>query len=100
MAIHKALSELYKERDRLDKERERLTTAIKALEGLGDAPKTKVKAAPKKKDGRSAPKPPVDCPFCGDTQKGMAGLAAHVRGSHDDKYPDDYEAWKLTRASY
>ncbi len=100
MSINKALSELYKERDRLDKERDRLTSAIEALEGLNGPAPAKVKAAPKKKDGRSAPKPPVDCPFCGNEQKGMAGLAAHVRGSHDDKYPDDYESWKLTRASY
>lgn len=98
MSIHKALTELYQERDRLEAERDRLNAAISALEGLdGASPKPK-KAAPKKKDGRSAPKPPVDCPFCGATQKGMAGMAAHVRGSHRERYPAEYEAWKLTRS--
>ncbi len=96
MSIAKALDELYRERDRLDAERARLDEAIGALEGLGDAP-SKAKSTPKKQDGRSAPKPPVVCPFCGEIAKGMAGTAAHVRGSHPDKYPAAYEEWKLSR---
>ena len=96
MSIAKALDELYRERDRLDAERTRLDEAIAALEGLDSAP-SKAKTTPKKKDGRSAPKPPVVCPFCGEIAKGMAGLAAHVRGSHPDRYPDAYEEWKASR---
>ena len=96
MSIAKALDELYAERERLDAERARIDEAIAALEGLGDAPKT-TKTAAKKPDGRSAPKPPVVCPFCGEIAKGMAGTAAHVRGSHPDKYPAAYEEWKLSR---
>jgi hypothetical protein len=97
MSIATALQELYRERDRLDAERARLDDAIAALEGLGGLPPT---ASPKrsKPDGRSAPKPPVVCPFCGETAKGMAGLAAHVRGSHPDRYPDQYNEWKASRA--
>lgn len=96
MSIATALQELYRERDRLDAERKRLDEAIAALEGLNGLPST---AAPKrsKPDGRSAPKPPVVCPFCGETAKGMAGVAAHVRGSHGDKYPDAYNEWKASR---
>lgn len=96
MSITAALEELYRERDRLDAERRRVDDAITALEGLnGTAPTPK--RANAKKDGRSAPKPPVGCPFCAESAKGMAGLAAHVRGSHADKYPGDYEAWKASR---
>ena len=93
MSISSALRSLYEERDRLDAERARIDLAIAALEG---DPKPAATARPR--DGRSAPKPPVVCPFCGETAKGMAGLAAHVRGSHPDRYPDDYEAWKRDRA--
>ena len=93
MSISAALTELYKERDRLDAERARVEDAITALEGLSPG----AKAPAKKQDGRSAPKPPVVCPFCGETAKGMAGLAAHVRGSHPDRYPDAYEEWKRSR---
>ena len=93
MSISAALSELYKERDRLDAERARVEEAIVALEGL----KPGMGSPAKKKDGRSAPKPPVVCPFCGDTAKGMAGLAAHARGSHPDRYPDAYNEWKQSR---
>ena len=96
MSITAALEELYRERDRLEAERARLDDAIAALEGLNGATSTP-KRAPSKKDGRSAPKPAVDCPFCRESAKGMAGLAAHVRGSHSDKYPGDYEAWKASR---
>lgn len=94
MSVTRALEALYEERDRLDVERARVEEAIAALEGLAE-PTTK---APRKTDGRSAPKPPVDCPFCGETAKGMAGLAAHVRGSHPDRYPDAYEDWKRHRS--
>lgn len=95
MSISAALKALYEERDRLESERARIDQAIAALEGIdGPAPESKV---PRKKDGRSAPKPPVVCPFCGETSKGMAGLAAHVRGSHADMYPDAYEEWKRER---
>ena len=97
MSISAALQALYEERDRLDVERSRVEEAIAALEGIvGPAPATSTKL-PKKKDGRSAPKPPVVCPFCGETAKGMAGLAAHVRGSHGDMYPEAYEEWKRSR---
>lgn len=92
MSISSALQELYRERDRLEAERARLDDAIAALEGIDGPPRSS------KPDGRSAPKPPVDCPFCTETAKGMAGLAAHVRGSHRDKYPDAYEDWKQSRA--
>ncbi|MGI9667302.1 MAG: hypothetical protein ACR2N2_09395 [Acidimicrobiia bacterium] len=95
MSISKALQELYAERDRLDAERAQLDEAIVALEGI--AAPSAANAKPKKKDGRSAPKPPVNCPFCGDTQKGMAGLAAHVRANHPDRYPESYEEWKASR---
>lgn len=95
MSISVALKALYEERDRLEQERERIDQAIAALEGI-DAPAPAPKA-PRKRDGRSAPKPPVVCPFCGETAKGMAGLAAHVRGSHADMYPDAYEEWKRER---
>ena len=94
MSISSALESLYRERDRLDAERARIDLAIAALEG--DA---KPAAPARARDGRSAPKPPVTCPFCGETAKGMAGLAAHVRGSHPDHYPDDYEAWKRDRVA-
>lgn len=99
MSIDKALQELYRERDRLQSERERLDAAISALEGLGHraAPNTAAGKPSGRIDGRSAPKPPVDCPFCGSSAKGMAGLAAHVRGTHPDQYPDAYEAWKAAR---
>lgn len=97
MSIAAALEELYQERSRLEAERTRLDDAIAALEALnGSAPKPR--RSPAKKDGRSAPKPPVDCPFCDDMAKGMAGLAAHVRGSHPDRYPDAYAEWKASRA--
>lgn len=99
MSISKALQELYRERDRLDAERTRLNEAISALEGIKSGTHAAAASKPKKKDGRSAPKPPVDCPFCGESQKGMAGLAAHVRGSHPDKYPAAYEDWKAGRPS-
>lgn len=97
MSIASALQELYRERDRLDAERSRLDDAIAALESLNGRPPTPTpkRARP---DGRSAPKPPIVCPFCGETAKGMAGVAAHVRGSHGDKYPDAYNEWKASRA--
>jgi hypothetical protein len=94
MSISAALTALYRERDRLDEERGRIDEAIVALEGISTSPQQAASRSPKKADGRSAPKPPVDCPFCGATAKGMAGLAAHVRGSHPDQYPDAYEDWK------
>jgi hypothetical protein len=97
MSINAALEALYRERDRLDTERAKLDEAIAALEGIAFVP-TRSAAATRKPDGRSAPKPPVDCPFCDETAKGMAGLAAHVRGSHPDRYPDSYEEWKRGRA--
>lgn len=98
MSIASALEELYRERRRLDDERARLDDAIAALENLnGKAPATVAKQRAKV-DGRSAPKPPVDCPFCDETAKGMAGLAAHVRGSHPDRYPGAYEEWKSSRS--
>jgi hypothetical protein len=96
MSVIRALEALYEERDRLDVERARVQEAIAALEGLAPLPTTKVQ---RKVDGRSAPKPPVECPFCGESAKGMAGLAAHVRGSHPDRYPDAYEDWKAQRGS-
>ena len=95
MSIASALESLYAERDRLDAERAKVDEAIVALEALGASSQPKAK---KKQDGRSAPKPPVVCPFCGETAKGMAGLAAHVRGSHPDRYPEAYEEWKSQRA--
>lgn len=95
MSIASALESLYEERDRLDAERAKVEEAIAALEALGDEPAPKPR---KKQDGRSAPKPPVVCPFCGETVKGMAGLAAHVRGSHPDRYPEAYEEWKASRS--
>lgn len=97
MSIASALADLYEERDRLNAERGRLDQAIAALEGLTDGPKTPSKPRSKKLDGRSAPKPTVICPFCGIEAKGMAGLAAHVRGSHPDRYPDQYDEWKRSR---
>jgi hypothetical protein len=96
MSVTRALEALYEERDRLDVERARVEEAIAALEGLAPLPTTR---AQRKVDGRSAPKPPVECPFCGESAKGMAGLAAHVRGSHPDRYPDAYEDWKAQRDS-
>ena len=96
MSISAALKALYDERDRLEAERARVDQAIAALEGI-DAPADPAPKPPRKKDGRSAPKPPVVCPFCGETTKGMAGLAAHVRGSHPDRYPEAYEEWKRER---
>ena len=98
MSIANALESLYDERDRLRKELAQVEEAITALEGLDPAP-APAKAKVKKQDGRSAPKPPVVCPFCGETAKGNAGLAAHVRGSHPDRYPDAYNEWKQRRSS-
>jgi hypothetical protein len=94
MSITSALASLYEERSRLSGELARVDEAISALEKL-ELPDAPAKAP--KRDGRSAPKPPIDCPFCGSPAKGMAGLAAHVRGSHPDRYPDDYNAWKQQR---
>ncbi len=94
MSITRALEALYEERDRLDLERARIVEAIAALEGVAVPSATR---PARKVDGRSAPKPPVICPFCGESAKGMAGLAAHVRGSHPDQYPDAYEEWKVHR---
>ena len=96
MSISAALKALYEERERLDSERARVDQAIAALEGI-EAHVPEAQAVPKKKDGRSAPKPPVVCPFCGESSKGMAGLAAHVRGGHPDRYPDAYQEWKRER---
>jgi len=99
MSIDKALQELYRERDRIDAERARIDEAIDALEGL-DPPEARGASGRKptrKPDGRSAPKPPIECPFCASSAKGMAGLAAHVRGTHPDQYPGAYEAWKAGR---
>jgi hypothetical protein len=97
MSISAALTALYRERDRLDEERSRIDEAIAALEGIATSSGDRAGTSTKKQDGRSAPKPPVDCPFCSETAKGMAGLAAHVRGSHPDRYPEAYEAWKRDR---
>lgn len=97
MSISAALTALYSERDRLDEERSRIDEAIAALEGIATSSGDRPRDSSKKPDGRSAPKPPVDCPFCGETAKGMAGLAAHVRGSHPERYPDAYEDWKRSR---
>ncbi len=96
MSIDKALKELYAERARLTAEQERLKDAIEALEALDGSSRATARP-PKKMDGRSAPKPPITCPFCGTTSKGMAGVAAHVRSGHPEKYPAAYEAWKATR---
>ena len=98
MSISAALTALYHERDRLDAERARVDEAIVALEGISTSSPQAPSPLPKKPDGRSAPKPPIECPFCGETAKGMAGLAAHVRGSHPDQYPDAYENWKRQRS--
>jgi hypothetical protein len=97
MSIPAALEALYRERDRLDDERERIDDAIAALEGITSGSRTAPTTAGRR-DGRSAPKPPIECPFCDRTAKGMAGLAAHVRGSHPDDYPDAYEDWKRRSA--
>ena len=94
MTIAAALASLYEERSRLTADLARVNEAIDALESL-DRP-SPPKRAPKK-DGRSAPKPPIDCPFCGEPAKGLAGLAAHARGTHPDKYPDAYNEWKRQR---
>jgi hypothetical protein len=99
MSIESALVSLRSERRRLEDELARVDEAIAALEALGPTAGTKAPKRPKKVDGRSAPKPPVVCPFCGETAKGMAGLAAHVRGSHPDRYPDAYNEWKRQRAA-
>ena len=99
MSIASALEELYRERRRLEEERSRVDDAIAALESLdGTAPRATRAPTTSKVDGRSAPKPPVDCPFSDETAKGMAGLAAHVRGSHPDRYPDEYAEWKASRS--
>jgi len=97
MSITAALDALYRERDRLDAERAKLDEAIVALEGIASVPAPSA-AATKRVDGRSTPKPPIACPFCEESAKGMAGLAAHVRGSHADRYPDAYEEWKRQRS--
>ena len=96
MSIATALESLYEERDRLRRDLAQVDEAIAALEGL-----TAPSAPPKQKklDGRSAPKPPVVCPFCGETSRGNAGLAAHVRGTHSDRYPDAYNEWKQRRTA-
>ena len=94
MSITSALASLYEERSRLAGELARVDEAITALEKL-ERPSTAPRAP--KRDGRSAPKPPIDCPFCGSPAKGMAGLAAHVRGTHPDRYPEAYHAWKQER---
>ena len=97
MSIESALESLRVERTRLEEELARVDEAIGALEAL-DTPTTKsTSSKPKKVDGRSAPKPPVVCPFCGETAMGMAGLAAHVRPAHPDRYPDAYNEWKQGR---
>ncbi|MEZ5175178.1 MAG: hypothetical protein R2823_03125 [Acidimicrobiia bacterium] len=102
MSIEKALTELYGERNRLGEECARIDEAIAALESVSSTPptrsKTRSKTGSTKRDGRSAPKPPVACPFCGGVTKGMVGLSAHVRGSHPDKYPKAYEAWKQSQS--
>ena len=99
MSIESALQSLRAERSRLEEELARVDEAIGALEALGPTSGDGAAKAPKKSDGRSAPKPPVVCPFCGETALGMAGLAAHVRPSHPDRYPDAYNEWKARRAA-
>lgn len=94
MSITSALGSLYEERARLAAELAQVEEAIGALEKL-ESPAKPAKAA--KRDGRSAPKPQINCPFCGAPAKGMAGLAAHVRGTHPDMYPDAYNEWKQQR---
>ena len=103
MSIDQALAALYGERDRLDADRAKVERAIAALEPTKSRatatskPKPKAKQTPtraKKKDGRSAPKPVLGCPFCDAKAKGMAGVAAHVRRAHPTKYPDAYRAWR------
>jgi hypothetical protein len=98
MSISAALEALYEERDRLAEERSRLDQAIAALEGIETPTKTRTAAKPKKRDGRSAPKPTISCPYCSESPRGWAGMAAHVRGSHPEHYPEAYQQWKQLQA--